>query len=104
MRQNFELLKEAGFGDRHKLPTLPPDNAFGNVLVRLASRFQPKGTRDFITRSLGRSYELDTSKIRTELGLEFRDIDQSVIDTMTSLETWGHLGKKATVGAPPTLD
>jgi len=104
MRQNFELLKEAGFGDRHKLPSLPLDNVFGNVLVRLISRFQPTGTRDFITRSLGRSYELDTSKIRTELGLEFRDIDQSVIDTMTSLENWGHLGKKAVVGATPTQD
>jgi dihydroflavonol-4-reductase len=43
MRQNFELLKEAGFGERHKLPSFPLDIAFGNVLVRLISRFQPKG-------------------------------------------------------------
>ena len=102
MRQNFEVLKEAGFGDRYRLPSLPLDNAFGNVLVRLVSRFQPKGTRDFIASSLGRSYDIDTTKIRTELGLEFRDTDQTVIDTMTSLENWGHLGRKARVGATPT--
>ncbi len=102
MRQNFELLKEAGFGDRYKLPSLPLDNAFGNVLVRLITRFQSKGTRDFIARSLGRTFELDTTKIRTELGLKFRDVDQTVIDTMTSLESWGHLGKKIAVGAEPS--
>ncbi len=104
MRQDFELLKEAGFGERYKLPSLPLDNPLGNVLVRLASRFQPKGTRDFITRSLGRDYDLDTSKIRTEMGMEFRDTDQTVIDTMTSLENWGHLGKKTRVGASPSED
>ncbi len=102
MRQNIELLKEAGFGDRYKLPSLPLDNALGNVLVRLVSRTQPKGIRDFISRSLGHTYELDTSKIRTELGLEFRDVDQSVIDTMTSLENWGHLGKKIEVVPAPS--
>ncbi len=47
-------------------------------------------------------YELDTSKIRTELSLQFRDVDQTVIDTMTSLEYWGHLGKKTKVGAAPS--
>ncbi|MCZ6518526.1 MAG: aldehyde reductase, partial [Actinobacteria bacterium] len=102
MRQNFELLKEAGFGERYKLASLPLDNALGSVLVRLVSRAQPRGTRDFVRRSLGRNYELDTSKIRTELGLEFRDADQTVIDTMTSLENWGHLGKKTKVGAAPS--
>lgn len=102
MRQNFELLKEAGFGERYKLASLPLDNALGSVLVRLVSRTQPRGTRDFVRSSLGRKYELDTSKIRTELGLEFRDADQTVIDTMTSLENWGHLGKKTKVGAAPS--
>ncbi len=47
-------------------------------------------------------YALDTSKIRTELGLELRDAAQTVIDTMTSLEIWGHLGKKTKVGAAPS--
>jgi hypothetical protein len=50
---------------------------------------------------LGRTFELDTTKIKTELGLEFRDVDQTVIDTMTSLEDWGHLGKKIAVDAEP---
>jgi len=34
--------------------------------------------------------------------LEFRDVDQTVIDTMTSLESWGHLGKKIAVGEEPS--
>jgi predicted secreted acid phosphatase len=36
----------------------------------------------------------DNSKARNELGLVFRDIDETVLDTMTDLERWGHLGEK----------
>jgi hypothetical protein len=28
------------------------------------------------------------------LGLVFRDIDQTILETMDDLERWGHLGKK----------
>jgi nucleoside-diphosphate-sugar epimerase len=36
----------------------------------------------------------DNSKVRRELGLEFRDVDQTILDTMENLDRWGYLGKK----------
>ncbi len=38
-------------------------------------------------------WELDTSKVRGELGIEFQDIDRSIVETFEDLERWGHLGK-----------
>lgn len=97
-RHIVELMKEQGFGDRYRLPSISLDNAFGMVITRLVANFQPKGTRDFIRKAIGKTYHLDTTKIRTELGLEFRDIDQTLIEALEDLEKWGHLGKKQPVG------
>jgi hypothetical protein len=36
----------------------------------------------------------DNSKAKTGLGLEFRDVDQTVLETMDDLERWGHLGRR----------
>jgi len=92
-RHMIDVARENGFGENYKLPTIGLDNPIGNMLVKGAVTFQPKGTRDFIRSSLGRTYDLDTSKVQDELGLEFRDMDQTIIDAMNDLERWGHLGK-----------
>jgi len=34
---------------------------------------------------------VDTSKIVDELGIEFGDIDQSIVDTANDLLQWGHV-------------
>ena len=39
------------------------------------------------------------SRLSTSDENEASDADQTVIDTMTSHENWGHLGKKTKVGA-----
>ena len=91
-RHIIEVAEENGFGKRYKLPTVGLDNAFGNVLVRIVASFQPKGTRNFLRSNVGRTYDLDTSKIRNELGVEFRDFDTTLVDALTDLEAWGHLG------------
>jgi hypothetical protein len=36
----------------------------------------------------------DNSKAREELGIVFRDVNQTILETMQDLERWGHLGKK----------
>jgi len=33
----------------------------------------------------------DTSKIRRELGMQFRPLEETIAATMTDLERWGHL-------------
>ena len=94
MRQVIELLRANGWGDRYKLPSIGLDNAIGVGLTRLAARFQAPGTRDYMMNHLDGEMRFDNAKSRKELGLDFRDVDQTILDTMEDLERWGHLGKK----------
>ncbi|MGH8949534.1 MAG: hypothetical protein ACRDXF_11800, partial [Acidimicrobiia bacterium] len=74
------------------LPAIGLDNSFGVALTRVASGFQAPGTRDYMRNHLGGEMRFDNAKARRELGLDFRDVDQTVLDTMDDLERWGHLG------------
>ena len=94
VRQVVALLRSEGWGDRYKLPTLGLDNALGVVLTRIAANFQGPGTRDYMRNHLGGEMRFDNSKARRELGIEFRDVDQTVLETMDDLEKWGHLGRR----------
>ena len=94
VRQVVELLRANGWGERYKLPTIGLDNAVGAALTRFAAGFQAPGTRDYMRNHLGGEMRFDNSKVRKELGLDFRDVDETILDTMDDLERWGHLGKK----------
>jgi dihydroflavonol-4-reductase len=89
MRQIVEFARQSDLGLR--LPSLPLDNAIGRALVRLGSTFQPSGNRDFIRTNLGRRFQIDTTRIRTELGMEFRSVGESILDTYRDLRGWGHI-------------
>ena len=97
-RHMMDVAQKSGFGERYKLPTLGLDNAVGDILVRIVASFQPKGTRNFLRTNVGRTYDLDTSKIQNELGVEFRDLDTTLVDALTDLEVWGHLSEKTALG------
>lgn len=42
----------------------------------------------------GRELTLDTSKIQSELGMEFRDMDTSVVETANDLVAWEHVERR----------
>ena len=94
MREVVELLRINGWAERYRLPSIPLDNAVGNFLVRFAGNFQKVGARSYLKTHVGGVFKMDNSKIRRDLGIEFRDPDQTVLDAMADLERWGHLGKK----------
>ena len=94
MRQVVDLLRANGWGDRYRLPSVGVDGGFGTRLTRLAVAFQSSGTRDYMRNHLGGQMRFDNSKARRQLGIEFGDVDQTILDTMEDLERWGHLGKK----------
>jgi dihydroflavonol-4-reductase len=91
MRQIVDLLKRHGLGAKGKLPSLPLDNPLGNGVVRVASFMQPKGVGSYLRTHVGRVPRYDTTKIQRELGIRFRTVEQSVLDTMADLQRWGHL-------------
>jgi dihydroflavonol-4-reductase len=91
MRAVVGLLRKHGWGDGYKLPTIGLDNAVGNVVVQLGSYLQPKGVGSYLRTHVGRVPRYDTSKIQRDLGMRFRPIEQTLVETMADLARWGHL-------------
>ena len=90
MRQIVDHAKGSDLGLR-RLPSLSLDNGLGRVLVRLASTFQRSGNRDYLRTNLGRRFKVDTTRIRTDLGMKFRPVGESILDTYRDLRRWGHI-------------
>ncbi len=94
MRQVVELLSRSGY-DKHKLPRRSLDSAFGDFAVRLGSWFQPKGVGQYLRTHVGRTPRFDNGKIRRDLGIEFRPVEESILDTVADLVRWGHVAPPA---------
>ncbi|MFV1999571.1 MAG: SDR family oxidoreductase [Acidimicrobiia bacterium] len=94
IERTVAVLRNNGF-DGYKLPRMKMTSSAGSFIVKQAARFQPHGSRSFIETNLGRRLNLDTSKIVDELGIEFGDIDQSIVDTANDLIQWGHVKPRA---------
>jgi dihydroflavonol-4-reductase len=92
MRTVVDLLRTHGYS-RYRLPRIPLDSPFGSWVVRQFSYAQGKGVGSYLRTHLGRVPRYDTTKIRTELGLTFRPIEQTVLDTVRDLERWAHLDR-----------
>jgi dihydroflavonol-4-reductase len=90
MREVVALLAANGYAHT-KLPKSSLDSAFGNKLAYLASFTQPKGVASYLRSHLGRVPRYDTSKIQAELGMQFRDVDASLLETCRDLARWGHI-------------
>jgi len=90
IERTVAVLKNNGF-DGYKLPKMKMTSGAGSFIVKQLARFQPPGTRSLIQTNLGRRLNVDTSKIVDELGIEFGDIDQSIVDTANDLVQWGHV-------------
>ena len=91
MRTVVGILRKRGWADGYKLPVIGLDNPAGDVIVRLGSYLQPKGVGSYLRTHIGRVPRYETSKIRRELGMQFRPLEETIVDTMTDLERWGHL-------------
>lgn len=90
MRAVVAFLKAQGYAHA-KLPSLGLDNALGNKLAWLASFTQPKGVASYLRSHLGRVIRYDNAKIRRDLGLVFRPLDDSIRETVADLARRGHV-------------
>ena len=87
LRELAGMMRDAGV--RGKIPTVGMDGAFGTALLKLLSWFQPKGMGSYLRSHLGRVPAYDAGKIRRDLGLEFRPVRVSVLDTLEDLRRRG---------------
>jgi len=75
----------------YSLPTLHLDCSKGDALLRFSSYFQPKGVGQYLRTNVGRVPQLDNSKAKKDLGIEFTDMWKSIFDTLEDLIAKGHL-------------
>jgi dihydroflavonol-4-reductase len=90
MRQIVEVARNSDL-NLARLPSIPLDNTIGTLLVKAAATFQHPGTRSYLHTNIGRKFEIDTSRIRSELGMTFRPVEEAIIDTYRDLRRWGHI-------------
>ncbi|HNN95012.1 MAG TPA: SDR family oxidoreductase [Pseudomonadota bacterium] len=90
MRDLVEVLRTSGYG-AYKLPSIGLDCGLGDYVVRLSSYLQPKGIGSYLRTHVGRVPRFDHGKIESELGLKFRPLEESILDTLTDLKKWGHI-------------
>ena len=91
MRQIVELLGRGGFDIGYKLPRFDMSGGFGTAMMRLAANFQSKGVRSFLKTHLGKHMRFDHGKVTEELGLEFRPLEDTILEAAHDLIRWGHL-------------
>lgn len=91
MKEVVELLREAGYGEGYKLPRLDIACGLGDFAVKLLSYTQPRGVGSYLRTHVGRVPRYSHAKIQRELGLEFRDLSGSILETVADLERWGHI-------------
>lgn len=83
LSQNFPQYAE-------KIPTVDMDCGVGNLLMKGAAHFQPSGVASFLLSNLGKKIEIDNSKIKKGLGMNFTPLDETLKDCVNSLIEKGH--------------
>jgi dihydroflavonol-4-reductase len=87
------LLRASGY-DNYRLPRINLDHPVGHVLVKLAAYAQSKGVRQYLQTHVGRVPRFDNSKIRRDLSMTFRPVDQTLLDTAADVVKWGHASQR----------
>jgi dihydroflavonol-4-reductase len=91
MKEVVAFLRVSGYGTGYKLPRLDLTSRLGDVAVRVLSYAQPRGTGSYLRTHVGKVMRYDTSRIRRDLGMQFRPARESLIDTVEDLVRWGHV-------------
>jgi dihydroflavonol-4-reductase len=93
MRGMVALLRRSGY-EGYRLPRLGLDGTLGTMMARLAAYGQSAGVRQYLRTHLGHVPRFDTSKIRRDLAMTFRPIDQTILETAADLVRWGHVAPR----------
>ncbi len=68
-----------------RMPRISADGTVGTKLAKMMAIVQPAGVRAYLQTHLGRTFPIDNAKIRRELGIEFRPVEDTLRDTYTDL-------------------
>jgi dihydroflavonol-4-reductase len=90
MEQVVELLRVNGYEEAN-LPGFDMSGKLGTLAVKIMAAFEDPGTRSYLRTNLGKTPRFDNTKIKQELGLEFRDVEETILETVADLKRWGHV-------------
>ena len=89
----LKLLKANGY-TKYRYPKLPLTSKFGTVLAKLFSYTENQGIGSFLRTHLGKKMLFDNSKTKKDFGFEYRDMDQTILETVADMAEWGHIPAK----------
>lgn len=89
MREMTTLLRANGY-QGYRLPAIGLDNPIGNVVVKLASYLQSAGVGQYLRTHVGRVPRFDNAKVQRDLGLQFRPLEETVLDAAADVVRWDH--------------
>jgi len=92
MKDVVELLRPKY--PHYKLPKKDFTCAVGTKMVKFMSNFKDHGVRDYLKSNLGCFPEFENGKIVRELGMEFREIEETIFDTVEYLIDFGIIERK----------
>jgi nucleoside-diphosphate-sugar epimerase len=75
----------------YSLPSTGLDNGFGNCVAKLSSYTQPGQIGQYIRTHVGKDLRFKNAHIREALDFEFRDIEQTLLETVDFLIASGHI-------------
>jgi len=91
MQTVVDFLKEKFPNYKGTLPSTKLNNKAGDLIVKMSSYLQDKGTGSYLRTNVGRTFKFDNSKIKKDLGLDFIPVEKSILDTVTYLIEQKHL-------------
>ncbi|MEI8033403.1 MAG: SDR family oxidoreductase [Chlorobiaceae bacterium] len=90
LRDIIAFLKSSGFSD-YALPKIDLSGKAGSMMMMALSYTQPRDTGTYIRTNIGRTMRCDNAKIRRELGITFKEIKPSILESVRDMQKWGHL-------------
>lgn len=91
LREVVDILREEFPG--YSYPRFSLEHKVGTWMALASAVFEPKDTRVYLKTNLGRFPTLDNTRAREILGMEFRDVRQSILDTVHDMIAIGQISK-----------
>jgi dihydroflavonol-4-reductase len=104
MREVVNQIRRAGYETNYKLPRWALDSPLGDWIVKLGSYFRSRGEGSYLRTHVGRNLLYDTGRIRARMGIAFRPVEQTIVDTLRDLERWGHIPCRESAAARSAIE
>jgi len=93
MSEVVDFLKSNGY-QKYRLPKVNLACKSGDKIMKLLSYTQPKGSGSYMRTHIGKNMRFTNAKVKSELGIQFIGIKESILAAVEDLFKWNHLKRK----------